>query len=132
MPVKVVDASALAALLFGEPQAEAVAGQLGDARLVAPALLGFELANVCLIKARRHPDQRPALTAAFRLRDQLAVEEVTVDHDDALELASATGLTAYDASYLWLTRQLEAELVTLDQQLARAEASSRARGISGP
>jgi predicted nucleic acid-binding protein len=43
-----------------------------------------------------------------------------VNHDSALELAASTGLTAYDASYLWLSRQLEAELVTLDQQLAMA------------
>ena len=39
----------------------------------------------------------------------------------AVALALATGLTAYDASYLWLTRKLGAELVTLDQQLARAD-----------
>jgi uncharacterized protein with PIN domain len=65
MAVKVVDASALAALLFGEPEAEAVAARLDGARLVAPSLLGFELANVCLIKTRRHPEQREALTAAF-------------------------------------------------------------------
>ena len=56
MAVKVIDASALAALLFGEPEAEAVVERLGDARLVAPSLLGFELANVCLIKCRRHPE----------------------------------------------------------------------------
>ena len=64
------------------------------------------------------------LTAAFRLRDRLAIEEVAVDHDGALELAAATGLTAYDASYLWLARKLGAELVTLDKQLAKAEAAS--------
>lgn len=124
MRVKVVDASAIAALLYGEPEAEAVAGRLGDARLVAPALLRFELANVCLIKSRRHPDQQLVLTAAFRLRDRLAVEEVAVDHDGALELAAATGLTTYDASYLWLARKLGAELVTLDKKLAKAEAAS--------
>ena len=124
-PVKVVDASALGALLFGEPEAEAVAGRLVDARLVAPPLLGFELTNVCLKKSRRHPEQRSSLTAAFRLRTRLAVEEIDVDHDSALELATATGLTAYDASYLWLTRQFGAELVTLDRQLAEAAESYR-------
>ncbi len=62
--------------------------------------------------------------AAFRLRKRLGVEEIAVDHDGALELAAATGLTAYDASYLWLARQLGAELVTLDRQLARAAAAS--------
>ena len=121
--VRVVDASALAALLFGEPEAEAVALQLGDARLVAPALLGFELANVCLVKVRRHPAQRDALLHAFRLRDRLDVAEIAVDHDGVLELAAATGLTAYDASYLWLARRLEAGLVTLDRKLLAAAAA---------
>jgi uncharacterized protein with PIN domain len=65
--IKVVDASALAALLFEEPEAEVIAGRLVDAHLVAPALLGFELANVCLIKTCRHPGQRSALTSAFRI-----------------------------------------------------------------
>ncbi len=124
MRVKVVDASAIAALLFGEPEAEAVAARLGDARLVAPALLHFELANVCLIKSRRNPDQQSALAAAFQLRDRLAVEVVAVDHDGTLELAATTGLTAYDASYLWLARRLGAELITLDKQLAQADAAS--------
>ena len=122
MPVKGIDASALAALLFGEPEAEDVAAQLDAARLVAPALLGFEVANVCLVESRRHPDQAAALRAAFRLRARLGVEEVAVDQDEVLELAAATGLTAYDASYLWLSRRLGAELVTLDRRLARAGA----------
>jgi len=118
--VKVVDASALAALLFGEPEAEAVAGRLDGARLVAPSLLAFELANVCLMKCRRHPKRRKALLAAFRLRGRLGVEEIAVDHASALELALKTGLTVYDASYLWLAQQLGAELLTLDKELGRA------------
>jgi predicted nucleic acid-binding protein len=118
--VKVVDASALAALLFGEPEAEAVAARLEGARLAAPALLGFELANVCLTKMRRHPGQQEKLRAAFRLADRLAVDTVAVDHGAALDLAEATGLTAYDASYLWLARALGGELVTLDRKLAAA------------
>ena len=118
--VKVVDASALAALLFGEPEADPIAARLDGARLVAPVLLDFELANVCLIKGRRCPEQRDALAAVFRLRDRLAVGTAAVDQDGVVALAHATGLTAYDASYLWLARQLSAELVTLDRQLARA------------
>jgi predicted nucleic acid-binding protein len=124
MHVKVVDASAIAALLFGEPEADSIAARLADASLFAPALLGFELANVCLIKSRRHAEQRHALTAAFRLRHRLQIEDVAVDHDKALELAAMTGLTAYDASYLWLARRLGVELVTLDSQLAAAMAST--------
>ncbi len=39
---------------------------------------------------------------------------------EVVSLALATGLTAYDASYLWLARLLGAELVTLDRRLAAA------------
>jgi uncharacterized protein with PIN domain len=46
MAVKVVDASAVAALLFSEPEAEIVASALDGAELVAPTLLSFELTNV--------------------------------------------------------------------------------------
>ena len=120
MAVKVVDASALAALLFGEAEGEAVAARLTDARLVAPALLGFELANVCAVKCRRSPAQQDALRAAFVLRHRLEVEEVAVDHDAIPALAASSGLTAYDASYLWTARALGAELVTLDHRLAAA------------
>lgn len=102
-----------------------VAARLDGATLRAPALLDHELANVCLIKGRRHPERRDALAAAFRLRNRLRVEIIAVDHDDVLALAHAVGLTAYDASYLWLARLLDAELVTLDRQLGEADATSR-------
>ena len=122
MAVKVVDASAMAALLFGEPEAERVSALLANSRLVAPTLLGFELANVCLIKCRRHPDQDASLRMAFGMRARMQVEEIEIDQDENLALAAATGLTAYDASYLWLARRLDAELVTLDRQLGKAAA----------
>src|SRR5712691_9087991 len=120
MAVKVVDASAVAALLFSEPEAEVVASALDGAELVAPTLLSFELTNVCLTKCRRHPDLRQALLAAFQLRGRLGIAETAVDHGDVLELALECGLTAYDASYLLLARKLGAELVTLDEALTRA------------
>jgi predicted nucleic acid-binding protein len=120
MAVKVVDASALSALLFGEPEGEAVALSLEEGRLVAPALLDYELANVCVMKCRRHPAQRQALIEAFGYRTRLSIEALTIDHDAARALAEETGLTAYDASYLWLSRTLGAELVTLDRRLQAA------------
>ena len=124
MAVKVADASILAALLFGEPGGEGIVARLGDARLVAPNLLSFELANACFANSRRHPAQAAALATAFALRRRLAVEESEVDHDDAVALAARTGLTAYDVSYLWLARQLQAELVTLDAKLGRVATAS--------
>jgi len=120
MRVSVLDASALAALAFAEPSAEDVVAALGESRIAAPALVWFEVANVCATKMRAHPDRRPALRDAFALATTLPIDIVEVDPVAVVGLADETGLTAYDASYLWLARQLGARLVTLDRKLARA------------
>lgn len=128
---RVVDASALGALLFGEPEADEVADRLTDAVLIAPALLRFELANACWKKIRRHPEKREALLAGHALLERMEVHEVEVRFGEVLELAESEGISAYDASYLWLARTLDLALVTLDRRLAKA-AAEEPRGGRGP
>ena len=124
MLVKVVDASALAAVLFGEADAEEVIRDLDGCRLAAPALLSYEIASVCLKKMRRHPAERAAFAQAFGRLSELGVAETDVDIDEVLLLAERKRLTSYDASYLWLAVELGAELVTLDRRLAAAAVPS--------
>ena len=131
MPVHVVDASALGALLFGEPDAEEVANALGDAPLAAPSLLWFELASICLKKIRAHPDRTEKLLSAFTLLDRLPVEAVAVDHAATVRLALERKVTTYDASYLWLARRLGGELVTLDRKLGDAALADRRQSSRG-
>jgi predicted nucleic acid-binding protein len=118
---KVVDASAVVALLFNELTREEIVPRLRDATLSAPSLIGFEVANACLKKIRATPAEQQALLEAFSLFDALSISLVTVDLGAALVLAERTKLTLYDASYLWLAHALGAELVTLDAKLARAD-----------
>ncbi len=119
MPVRVVDASALGALAFGERKAEKVAIKLEDSRLVAPALLWFEFASICLKKIKAHPSQKLAIVSAFNLAHKLAIEIIDMDHAEVIALADEAGLTTYDASYVWLARQLDAELITLDEKMKK-------------
>jgi predicted nucleic acid-binding protein len=118
--IKVIDASALAAVLFAEAAAEEVAAQVDGYELVAPALIDFELVNICITKIRRMPDLRVDLLARYAMRQSIRIETMEVDHTAVLALAQRTGLTGCDASYLHLARTLEVELVTLDRQLAEA------------
>jgi predicted nucleic acid-binding protein len=120
--VKVVDASALGALLFGEPAADTVAALLRGGRLVAPALLGYELTSICLKKIRGNPEEHSQFLAALATWDQMGIEIVAIDHLAVVPLAERYGLTSYDASYLWLAQRLNAELVTLDRPLGRIAA----------
>jgi predicted nucleic acid-binding protein len=122
---KVVDASAVVALLFNELTREEIVPRLRDATLHAPSLIGYEVGNACLKKIRAAPAERQALLEAFSLLDALSISLETVNLDAAIVLAERTRLTLYDASYLWLARALGAELVTLDGRLARADGDLR-------
>jgi antitoxin FitA len=61
-----------------------------------------------------------ASASRIGLRTPAESARVAVRPGDVLRLARATGLTACAASYLWLARTRDAELVTLDGRLAKA------------
>lgn len=119
MAVKVVDASALGALVFGEPEAPAVAKMLSGSALVAPYLLWFELASIAFKKAAKYPAYAGQIREAFRMAGRLDIELLAVDHLEVIDLAAQARLTTYDASYLWLARKTGGELVTLDKRLLK-------------
>jgi predicted nucleic acid-binding protein len=117
---KVVDASAVVAVLFNEVTRESVVRRLRGCFLYAPVLLGFEVANACLKKIRAAPRERRLLLDAFGLLNELSITLEPIDLAEAITLAERTKLSLYDASYLWLARALDAELITLDDKLRRA------------
>jgi predicted nucleic acid-binding protein len=120
MPVTVVDASALGALVFGEPRAEEISARLSGTQMVAPALLWFELASICMKKIKAHPQLQNQFFDAFLLAHHLPIEVIEVDQGQTVRVAIRTGLTAYDASYIWLAREVDGELITLDKVMLRA------------
>jgi predicted nucleic acid-binding protein len=120
----VVDASALAALVFQEPEGAAIRDRLDGATVYAPSLLQYELANVAWKKARRHPADAARILGALSvaLDGTWGLTWRDVEASDVVMLAAATGLTSYDATYLWLAGMLGADLVTLDARMAEASA----------
>lgn len=120
MPAKVIDASALAALVFAEPDADSIDREIVGSSLVAPVLLYFELANVCLHKMSRYPDKRDSLLEGFELAHKMGISQLEVDMVQTIGLAEQEALTVYDAAYLWLALELNCPLVTLDRKLAKS------------
>jgi predicted nucleic acid-binding protein len=118
----VVDASALAAIVFNEPGSEPLARRLEGETVFAPTLLKFELTNVAWKKIRRQPGETRAVFQSLLkvLGSRRGITWMDVDHADVALVAIETGLSSYDASYLWLASSLGADLVTLDARLARA------------
>jgi predicted nucleic acid-binding protein len=87
--------------------------------------LDYELANIAWKKIRRRPAQFQEVTAAISAFHRLQITRLPVPIDGVLSLAIDTGLSAYDASYLWLAMSRDIELVTLDGELARINQALR-------
>jgi predicted nucleic acid-binding protein len=118
MPV-VVDASAIGAIAFGEPDGSTITAHLEGETLIAPALIDYELMNIAIKKARKRPETAGQLAVGLAAALTLPVSRVGVPGLEVLALAAETGLSAYDAAYLWLARSGDIELVTLDRILRR-------------
>ena len=120
MTLFVIDASALAAVLFGEPRSREVEERLRGAVMVAPTLLPYELGSTSLKKIAQDPDRRSQLREALSYYSRMEIQEIEVPPVEVMSLAEATKLSFYDASYLWLSRSLGVPLVTLDRKLEAA------------
>ncbi|MBS0462723.1 MAG: type II toxin-antitoxin system VapC family toxin [Proteobacteria bacterium] len=115
----VVDASALAAVLFDEPEAAPVVASVAGS-LIAPTLLRYEIASVCATKLIRHPQRAGEIQARYRLLDDIAIAFAEPDWPGLPALARRWALSAYDAAYLQLALARKLALVTLDARLAAA------------
>ena len=118
MPDKVIDASAIAAIAFAEPGAETVIDEVDGYYLHAPRLLIFELMNIAWKRGRKQPAATALFMQALDLVADLHLRYRGIDPREVVQVGLETGLTAYDASYLWLARSLHLPLVTLDRRLA--------------
>lgn len=119
---KVVDASAIAAVIFDEPTREETVQRLRGGKLFAPVLLPFEVAGVAFEKLRNRPSEREPLLAALNRLSDINIVYTEIDLDGAVGLAEAKALSLYDSCYLWLAQELRLDLVTLDSRLGKAAA----------
>ena len=121
----VVDASAIAAVVFEESDGATVRAHLQDDTLLAPQVIDYELVNVGLSKIRRGLGNELLIRTMMRTVPLLDIHRLPVPMDEVATLALRTGLSGYDASYLWLALNRDVELVTLDRELMRADRAMR-------
>ncbi len=124
----IVDASVAAKWIIpGEPWEEEAnnlkgAIVLGRVEAYAPTILTYELASVLLKAVRKgvlkSDDGIEALKAVGSLGISLA-PVLWGEVAEIFEVAISTSLTIYDAAYLWLSKKLDAPLVTADEKLCK-------------
>lgn len=110
----VVDASYVLGLLFPDEKRTS----LPKGRMVAPALLAYEVANALktgIVRKRIDLELARHLLGVFR---DWGVEMKQVEEEKVMEVAIDANLSVYDASYVWLARKLRCPLLTWDKKLS--------------
>lgn len=115
----VVDTNVVISLLWPSDMSEAARALLErDSEWTAPILWRSEMRNVLATFVR---GGRCDLTDARLVHDAalqyVSGREYDVDSAAVLELAAASGRSAYDCEFVWLARELEVPLVTSDRRI---------------
>jgi predicted nucleic acid-binding protein len=125
----VVDASvALPFVADAQPDVVAVwtswrsAGRL----MLAPPLLGIEIANALLRRRRQPAADIVAVLATLEATGLAFADRGLAGLRAVLPIAERHRLTTYDATYLWLALDVEGALATRDRELTDA---ARAEGV---
>ena len=118
----VVDGTVLADHAFGDDMRRAACLKLQeiDPEWITLALARFEIGNVAWKMARFGGVATDDAIAALRAANRLVGEFVdSIESAEVLELGCETGLTFYDASYVWLARSRGLELRTRDKEILK-------------
>ncbi len=120
MPDKVADASILGAMMFRESRADEAELLVGDGPLYEPPLLLYELTNIARKKTLLEPGKLVSIVEALDVIFAMDIQWRDVDHPQVLQLALETGLTTYDASYIYVAQTVGVPLVTFDKKMQAA------------
>jgi predicted nucleic acid-binding protein len=116
----IVDASVLIAVVTNEQEKGKLVEMTGDAELVAPLSVHWEIGNAFSSLLKR---KRMTLEEALQAVDsylQIPVRYVDVELAESLELSNELGLYAYDAYLLCSALKYRLPLITLNGRLIRA------------
>jgi len=119
----VIDASAILAVILGEPERDRVVASASGHNLVGPGSIPWEIGNAFSSMLRQRRVDLEEARRGLAILQSVPIRYVAVDLENAISIAHAKGLYAYDAYYLDCALRHGAPLLTLDRPLHRAAES---------
>jgi predicted nucleic acid-binding protein len=120
----VADASIVAAWLLPDEDdalSRAALQALRRDKVIAPAILWFEVRNVLIVSERRGRLDEERTGKAISILNRLPIETDREPNDaQVIRIARRRQLTVYDAAYLELALRLELPVATRDARMAKA------------
>lgn len=120
------DASAVLAVILDESSASDVRTASQNCELIAPGSLPWEVGNALVLGMREDRLTLEMATAALHEYQNVPIRTVPIEQVEALEIADAEDIYAYDAYMLTCTHRHSAPLLSLDLHLRSV---ARRRGV---
>jgi predicted nucleic acid-binding protein len=122
----IIDASVIIAVLVNEPVKEGLVALTAQADLLAPHSVHWEIGNAFSAMLKRERIGVQAAIEALRIYRGIPIRFVEVELEEALRIAHAHGMYAYDAYLIRCAEKYGAPLLSLDRGLL---AAARAQGV---
>jgi predicted nucleic acid-binding protein len=116
----VIDASAILAVIVNEPERDRVVELTSGHNLVGPGSIPWEIGNAFSSMLKQERLSLKQARRGLAIFQSVPLRYLAVDLDNAVSIAHANNLYAYDAYFLDCASRHAAPLLTLDRSLKRA------------
>lgn len=116
----VADTSIIIAVIANEPEKPLLIAKTHDIDLIAPRSLYWEIGNAFSAMIKRGRITLEQATAAIEIYEQIPIDLVDVDLEQALEIVDKHKVYAYDAYMIVCALDHGCPILTLDGGLAYA------------
>jgi predicted nucleic acid-binding protein len=116
---RLVDASAIIAVIGEEPDGSKVIEITKGSIIVFPYVVQIEILNALTRMMRKKTITKEGMLKALHSFQQLPIEFMNIDSDRVIEIAWNYKIYAYEACYLEVAQRLNLSLITFDAGMAR-------------
>ncbi len=113
----IVDASAIIAVIAGEPERDTLITLTQGTDLIAPPSVHWEIGNAFSAMLKRHRVTLEQVLEAIEIYQTIPIRFVEIELDKSLELAAQLNIYAYDAYLIRCALKYQAPLISLDKDL---------------
>lgn len=115
----VSDSNIFLAVALDEPQKENIIQATSEVDAISPEILLYEIGNALTAMVKRKQLTQDESLSAFEAVCCIPVRLVSVDIQEALQLAHEHNIYAYDAYFLQCAKHWACPLITLDKRMKK-------------
>ncbi len=120
----VIDTSAIIAVIVAEPEKSKIVEITLSKSLIAPGSIPWEVGNAFSAMFKQDRITLEDARKGLSIFESIPIRYIDPDFENALKIAKAVNIYAYDAYFLDCAQRCKAKLLTLDKKLQNAALSS--------